>query len=138
MGYSLRIFFIDKDDNIRKIPLTRFDRIRARNPKERLDEYKNTRIRYAEIVVKMENRKPIFMARAVLGHLHFDKNGLLDERFLKSKWEITCNLLSLHSSGKSDKLIHANDRFAEKRFKNEFRWEPSPKLEKEIFDKIFE
>ena len=138
MGYSLRIYFIDKDDNIKKIPLTRFDRIRARDPKEKLDGYKNSRIRYAEVVVELENRKPVFMARVVYGYFKFDSNGLLDKKFLKDKWEITCNILSLPSSSdKSGKLIHANGRFAEKRFKNVFRWTPSPGLEKEIFDKIF-
>ena len=139
MGYSLRILFIDKDDNIKKIPLTRFDRIRARDPEEKLDEYKNSRIRYAEIVVELENRKPVFLARAVYGYLQFDSNGLLDEKILDDKWEIMCNILPLSSSSNDlSKIIYANDRFAEKRFKNKFTWIPSPGLEKEIFDKVFE
>lgn len=138
MGYSLRIFFIDKDDNIKKISLARFDRIRTRDSREKLEEYKNSRIRYAEVVVELENRKPVFMARAVFGYLYFDAKGLLDENFLKDKWEIMCSMPSSSpSSGKSGKLIHANGRFAEKRFKNVFRWMPSPGIEKEIFDKIF-
>jgi hypothetical protein len=139
MGYSLRIFFIDKNDKIKKIPLTRFDRIRARDPEEKLDEYKNTRIRYAEIVVELENRKPVFMARAVFGYLYFDANGLLDEKILDDKWEIMCNILSSSSSSNNlSKIIYANDRFGERRFKNKYKWIPSPELEKEIFDKIFE
>ena len=138
MGYSLRIFLIDKDDNIRRIPLTRFDRIRARDPEEKLDAYKNTRIRYAEIVVELENRIPVFMARAVFGYLYFDANGLLDEKILDDKWEIMCNILSSSSSSNNlSKIIYANDRFAEKRFKNKYKWIPSPGLEKKIFDKIF-
>ena len=139
MGYSLRIFFIDAEDNIKKIPLTRFDRIRARDPKEKLNEYKNTRIRYAEIVVELENRTPVLLARAVYGYLYFDADGLLDKNFLEDEWDIMCNILSSASpSDKSDKLIHASDRFAEKRFKNKFKWSPDPELEKKIFDKVFE
>ena len=136
MGYSLRIFFIDNDDNIKKIPLTRFDRIRARDPKEKLVAYKNSRIRYAEIVVELENRKPVYLARAVYGYLIFDADGLLDNKFLEDEWEIMCNILS--SAPPSGNLIHANDRFAEKRFKNKFKWTPSSELEKKIFDKVFE
>ena len=139
MGYSLRIFFIDKDDNIRKIPLTRFDRILARDPKEKLVEYKNSRIRYAEVVIELENRKPVSIARAVYEYLQFDSNGLLDDKFRDAKWEIMSNILPLPSlSDDSDKIIYAADRFAEKRFKNVFTWTPSRKLEKKIFDKIFE
>lgn len=138
MGYSLRIFFIDENDKIKKIPLTRLDRIRARDPKEKLDEYKNSRIRYAEVVVELENRKPVFLARAVYGYFKFDVDGRLDKKFIDDKWEISCNILPLPSSSNdSDKIIYANARFAEKRFKNEFTWTPSSKLEKEIFDKVF-
>lgn len=97
MGYSLRIFFIDKDNNIKKIPLTRFDRIRDRDTKEKLNEYKNSRIRYAEVVVELENRKPVFIALAVYGYLQFDSNGLLDEKFLNDKWQVTSNILPLPS-----------------------------------------
>ena len=139
MGYSLRIFLIDKDDNIRRIPLTRFDRIRAREPKEKLAEYKNTRIRYAEVVVELENRKPVFMSRADYGYFKFDADGLLDKKFLNDKWEISCNILPISSSSNdSDKIIYTNDKFAEKRFKNQFTWIPTNKLEKKILDKIFE
>ena len=139
MGYSLRIFLIDKDANIRKMPLTRFDRIRARDPEEKLDEYKNSRIRYAEVVVELENRKPVFMARAVFGYLYFDENGLLDKKILDDKWDIMCSILtSSSSSNKLSKIIYAGDRFGEKRFKNKYKWIPSPGLEKKIFDKIFE
>ena len=139
MGYGLRILLIDKDDNIRRIPLTRFDRIRARDPKEKLIEYKKSRIRYAEVVVELENRKPVFMARAVFGYLYFDANGLLDEKILDDKWEIMCNIQPMSSSSKdSGKVIYANDRFGQKRFKNKYTWIPSPEFEKEIFDKLFE
>ncbi len=139
MGYSLRIFFIDENDNIKRIPLTCFDRIRARDPKEKHDEYKNSKIRYAEIVVELENRKPVFLARAVYGYLQFDAEGMLDKKFLKDEWEISCSIIPMPSlSDDSDKIIYANDRFAKKKFKNQFKWSPSSELEKQIFDKVFE
>ena len=139
MGYSLRIFLIDKDDNIIRIPLTRFDRIRARDPGEKLVEYKNTRVRFAEVVVELENRKPVLLARTFYGYFKFDTAGRLDKKFIDDEWEIMCNIMPLSSkSDVSQKVIYANDRFAEKRFKNQFTWIPSDKLEKKIFDKVFE
>ena len=59
MGFGFRIYFIDEDDKITRIPLTRFERIRDRDPKESISEYKNSRIRYAEIILELKNRKPI-------------------------------------------------------------------------------
>ncbi len=58
MGFGMRIFLIDEDDKIKRIPVTRFQRIHEGDPKESLLEYKNSRIRFAEIVLKLENRKP--------------------------------------------------------------------------------
>ncbi|HBF42304.1 MAG TPA: hypothetical protein DDW42_01500 [Desulfobacteraceae bacterium] len=63
MSFSFRIYFIDEDDKIRRIPQTRFERIHDRDPKELLSEYKNSRIRYAEVIFQLENRKPISIAR---------------------------------------------------------------------------
>jgi len=68
MGFGLKIFFIDKDDVIKKIPLSHFERIYARDPKEIFPEYKDSRIRYAEVVVELENRKPFSIVRIVYGY----------------------------------------------------------------------
>jgi len=43
MGFGFRIFFIHEEDKITRIPATRFERIRGRDPKESLSEYKNSR-----------------------------------------------------------------------------------------------
>ena len=56
MGFGIRIFLIDEDDKITRIPATRFERIRQRDPKELLSEYKNSRIRYAEIILELKNK----------------------------------------------------------------------------------
>ena len=139
MGFSLRIFFIDNDDNIKIIPLTRFDRIRNRDPKEIFLKYKNSRIRYAEIVVELENRKPLSIRRIVYGYLRFDSNGQVDEEFLNIEGQVAINMLpSISLPGESEKVIKAIDRFAKRRFKHEFTWTPSPELEEAIIEKVFE
>lgn len=139
MGFGIRIFFIDKDDNIKKIPLSRFERIYARDPKELLPEYKDSHIRYSEVVVELENRKPISIARIVYGYLQFNSNGQVDEEFLDIEGQVAINMLpSISLPGESEKVINASDKFAQKRFKNEFTWTPSPELEEIIIEKSFE
>ena len=139
MGFGLRIFFIDKDDKIKKIPFSRFERIYARDPKEILPEYKDTRIRYAEVVVELENRKPFSIARIVYGYLQFDSNGQIDEEFLDIEGHVAINMLpSISLPGELEKVINASDRFAKKRFNYEFTWTPSAELEEAIIEKSFE
>jgi len=72
MGFGFRIFVVDENDIIIRIPATRFDRIRNRDPKESLPQYKNSRLRYAMVILELENRKPISVVRIDYGYLAFD------------------------------------------------------------------
>lgn len=139
MGYSLKIFLVDEDDNIKKIPLSRFEKIRNRDPGEALEEYKNSRIRYAEVVVELKNRKPASIARIVYGYLKFDTNGLTDEEYLNKEMQAAlCMLPTLSFDNDSEKVINSANQFAQKRFKNEFTWTPSQPLKNAIIEKVFE
>jgi hypothetical protein len=139
MGFGLRIFFIDKNDIITRIPMARFERIRDRDPKESLPEYKNSRIRYAEIILELQNRKPISIARIVYGYLQIDSEGQVDREFLNTEGQVAINMLpSIPLPGEPENVVHASDRFAQKRFKDEFTWTPSFELEQEIIKKSFE
>lgn len=139
MGFGIRIFFIDEDDKIIRIPASRFERIRDRHSKELLLEYKNSRIRYAEIILELENRKPISIIRNIYGYLHVDSEGKVDQDFLDKEGQVAISMMpSISLPGEPENVIHARDKFAQKRFKNEFTWTPSFELEQEIFKKSFE
>jgi hypothetical protein len=49
MGFGFRVFLIDEEDKIIRIPTSRFDKIRNRDSKEALIQYKDSRIRYAMV-----------------------------------------------------------------------------------------
>jgi len=139
MGFGIRIFFIDEDDRIIRIPASRFERIRDRHSKELLLEYKNSRIRYAEIILELENRKPISIVRNIYGYLQVDSEGKVDQGFLDKEGQVAISMMpSISLPGEPENVIHARDKFAQKRFKNEFTWTPSFELEQEIFQKSFE
>jgi len=139
MGFGFRIFFIDENDKIARIPMTRFGRIRDRDPKESFSEYKNSRIRYAEIIIELESRKPILIARIVYGYLQFNSEGKVDKEFLNTEGQVAISMMpSIHLPGYPENVVQASDRFAQKRFKDEFTWTPSFKLEQEIINKSFE
>ena len=59
MGLSIRIFIVEDDDIIKRLPLARYERLLRRDPNERLLEYTDKRVRYALIVVDLFNRRPI-------------------------------------------------------------------------------
>ena len=65
MGYGFRIYLIDEADKIMRIPATRFDRIRNRVSKESLPQFKNTRIRYAMVILELENREKVIVLKNI-------------------------------------------------------------------------
>ena len=138
MAFGVRIFLIDKDDRVLKIPIARFERIRSRDPEAALPEYKNTRIRYAEVVAKLRNSKPAAISRIICGYLQFDAHGLVDESFLEAEVQTAMSMISnLSLPDESDNIINASGKFAKKRFEQEFRWTPSSELEAAIIQKTF-
>ena len=50
MGLSIRIFIVEDDDTINRLPLARYERLLKRDSDERLLEYTGKRVRYALIV----------------------------------------------------------------------------------------
>jgi len=97
MGFGFRIYFIDEDDKVTRIPLTRFERIRDRDPKESLSEYKNSRIRYAEVILELENKKPVSIARIVYCYLQFDSEGKVDKEYLNTEVRVAISMMPIRT-----------------------------------------
>lgn len=139
MGLSLRAYFIDKEDKIKRIPFSRFVRIRARDPKERLPEYRDTLLRYLVVTVELENRKPVSIKELSCRYLKFDSNGYADEEFRRAQGQLEMDMFfSSYSPNESEKVINAGNKFARKRLEHEFAWTPSLELQAAIIEKIFE
>ena len=79
MGLSIRVFIVEDDDTINRLPLARYERLLNRDPDERLSRYAGQRIRYALIVVNLVNRKPIEVVKDEYAYLDFDKEGRFKE-----------------------------------------------------------
>ena len=138
MGFCFRIFLIDEADKIIRIATARFDRLRDRDPKESLAQYKNSRIRYAMVILELENRKPISIVRVDYGYLALDFEGRVDKKFLDTESMTAVSMIPpIPLPGESPNIVRARDKFAERRFKNEFTWSPTPELEQSICNEAF-
>ena len=79
MGLGMRIFIIEDDDTIKRLPLARYERLLKRDSDERLSRYAGKRVRYALIVVELVNRRPIEVVRDEFAYLDFDQEGRFKE-----------------------------------------------------------
>ncbi|CAB1076127.1 hypothetical protein D1AOALGA4SA_3925 [Olavius algarvensis Delta 1 endosymbiont] len=138
MGIGFRVFLIDEADKIVRISAARFDRLRDRDPKESLLQYKDSRVRYAMVALKLENRKPISILRIDYGYLTLDSEGRLDQNLLDAGKQAIVNMIpSINFPDESSNIIDASDKFAQKRYINEFSWSPTPVLENAICNEAF-
>ena len=138
MGISIRIFVVDDDNSIKRIPLTRYERLFRYDPEERFPEYAGKRMRYAEVAVEMVQRKPIEILRMLYFIMSFDSEGRIDASEHRKETRLAMELLPPFSVDQQpSQVIDAQHRFAKKRYDNEYRWTPSTEIEAAIIKAIF-
>lgn len=79
---SVRYFIITDESEIFRVSINKFKRLLKATSEEKLERFAGKRVRVAEICVKLENRKPIEVIRAIYYYLHFNEKGILDEEYL--------------------------------------------------------
>lgn len=137
MGSGVRVFFVDENDCLKRVPYARLNRLTNFDPSETLKEYAGKLLRYALIILGVEKRKPIKIYHIYYGILPFDQDGRIDkeEWYRMIELVMESSLVSIYDQPK--KVIDATDIFAQKRLKNEFSWKPTEEIKSEIIKSIF-
>jgi hypothetical protein len=60
MGLGTRIFIVNEDDTLKRMPMKRYHQLLRRDPEERFLEYAGNRIRYVLVVLESERRRSEF------------------------------------------------------------------------------
>ncbi len=117
MGLSIRVFVVEDDDTIKRLPLTRYERLLKRGPDERLLEYAGKRVRYALIVVDLVNRRPVEVVRDEFAYFDFDEEGRFKEPQHEKEESSAFDMLDFFSLEQQDRrVIDARHKFARKRY----------------------
>ncbi len=138
MGVGLRIFLVNDDDTIKRLPLVRYERLVRRDPQEIMPQYAGKRVRYAEVAVELEQRKPVEILRLQYFILPFDSEGRIDAAEREKEMRLAVDVLPPYTKDEDlGDVIDARHFFAKKRYDNEYRWRPTPEIEAEILRAIF-
>jgi hypothetical protein len=138
MGLSIRVFIVEDDDSIKRLPLAQYERLLKRDPNESLPKYAGRRIRYALLVVDLVNRRPIEIVRDQFGFLDFDDEGRLKIAEHEKKESLAFDMLAPVLSDQTDsRVIDARHKFARKRYFDKNRWEPTDEIIAAIAEAIF-
>lgn len=138
MGIGFRVFLVDDDDTLYRLPMARYRRLRQRDPRESLPQYAGKRVRCAMVAVEVEGRKPLAITRIDYSMLAFDSEGRIDKTELEKMARHAIESLPLYREEKdSGKVIDARGQFAKRRYEHEFKWKPTPAIQGAIVAAIF-
>lgn len=131
-----RYFLVTDEDEIIRLSNARFERLYSNPPKDKLAEFAGQRVRWAEIIVELENRKPSKVLRTVYGYLHFNSDRCLNgDRFMEdAAVVVNSGLPNIFVEEESYNVINAQQEFAKRQRDHSVWWKPTPKLERNILD----
>jgi len=131
MGFSFRMFLLDQDDSLYRLPNTKFEQM-LRNPTSyRLLRFAGARVRMTDVAVELRRRQPIRVVRITFGFLTFDGDGYFDasafDRHQRARAEL--GLASpLTEPGGGETVVDAANRFVAQGG----LWAPSRTLQRRI------
>jgi hypothetical protein len=135
MGTSIRHILVDQNDAVIRLSNRLFQRLWDNSQGDTLPQFAGCRVRWAEAVVELKDRKPVGILRVVFCYLYFDHQGRLDrDKVMKDGALMVEAGIGSIAPTKSGSVIHASSRFAARRRDHEAIWKPSPELNKEIYD----
>ena len=137
MGVGLRIFIVNDDDSLERLSLKKYERLMQRAPDISFPQYAGKRVRYAEVTIEFENRKPVEILRMEYFIMHFDPKGRIDGTVRDDIMSLGVNLTPPIYFKNDPVVIEAQHHFVKKRFDHQFRWKSTPDIEMAILKSIF-
>lgn len=59
MGIGLRIFLVNDDDSIKRLPYTKYERLLQQDSGVRFPQYAGKRVRYVEVAIDINNENQL-------------------------------------------------------------------------------
>lgn len=135
MGIRPRVHFFDKDNILKKIPYSKFDRLLNGDKKICYPQFALQRVKCAVSYIEIQNRQPINIVHCDYMIIPFNNSGNLDiNEYQHGKmlmFQATGILLSL------DNIVKLQDVKAQREFNNAFTWQASQEQIKAIVNQIF-
>jgi len=133
MGLAVRVFLVEDDGSLRRLPLARYERLLRGEAEGFFPQYAGKRVRYAFVVVDLVDRKPIEIRHVEYSWLSFDTEGRLDRSEQEKEVRLAMEMLPPVAGEESlQQIIDARHRFARKSYDNQYKWKPSPEIQAAI------
>ena len=131
MGYSFRMFLLDQDDGLYRLPNTKFVQMLTDPRSCRLDRFAGNRVRMTDVAVQLLERQPVAIVRINFGFMSFDDQGYFDAPafFLHQHARVELGMDIQSATPRiPQKVVDATNRFVAQGG----LWSPSRKLQRQI------
>jgi hypothetical protein len=133
---AMRFYIITDDGAIRRVARLAFEGIITQHTPAPVPGLAGKRVRYAKLVVQLEQRKAVAVRSAYFGYLTFDNDGMFDP----SEWDEACEATTdAWGSPTTRQRSSSNDaiaRIANLRSAREYDWQPTDELRRMLFAKV--
>lgn len=126
-----RVLIVGKDGVLRRFPWARYGRLYHQPASERLPEFANQWVRFVDLVVELENRRPVRILRTFYVRMRLDRDGRPDPKEMDAVMRLSMESASL-GVGTDPSIIEGSHHWARKKFEERFRWKPTPFEERTI------
>jgi len=137
MGLGMRIFIVNDDGSLERLPVERYNQLLKHGSNERLMQYAGQRVRCAVIVVESKDRIPVEIVKSQCSCILFDSNGRLLMEWDEKEARLAMDMLEPVIADKDKQVVDARHKFARKRYAREYLWQPSSEIEAAIRKAIF-
>jgi len=121
MGYGLRYFVFDDEGNVTRVPITRFRRVIR--GEEAFPEAAGQPLRYVELFLELENRRPVAIAQANFRRLQIEEDGFHDYR---KYYMLPMPTPSYLVEKRKDNVVDFHELWVKKQWENR-TWTPTAK-----------
>ena len=125
MGRSLRVFFMEEDETVVKIPLSKFQRFYDGDPNTAFPDYAGKVIRCAMAHLELDNRQPVGIHHIDFMKVYIDPEGRRDQEKAHEEFRLANSFLEGSMRDEEAKVISIEPYLARKRLKEYFRWMPT-------------
>jgi hypothetical protein len=135
MRTSPRYYLVGDDGEIHRLAQKTFFRILEQKTATPFPELKGQRVRLATLLVQLEGKRPIGIAKASYNFITFDENGLIDSSEWDQAFAETVATWTIPTIPKPSALIDARARFTDRRQQHEMTWSPTDDVREALIAK---
>jgi hypothetical protein len=135
MRTAPRYYLVGDDGQIHRLAQKTFFRILEQKTVAPFPELKGQRVRLATLLVQLEGKRPVGVAKASYNFITFDENGLIDSSEWDEAFAETVATWTIPTIPKPSALIDARARFTDRRQQHEMTWSPTDDIREALIAK---